>query len=111
MNRPILSHAKNWLPLTAAVVLLAAVAAILWLAPPAASPANPGNSDAAAAPAGARQTAMPEPPPTPTPALVTPPGTKPAPEFRGITAWLNSEPLAMAELRGQVVLVDIWTYS
>lgn len=89
MNRPILSKIKGWLPLTAAVVLLAAVAAILWFAPQAA----------------------PEPPPSPTPALVTPPGTEAAPEFRGITAWLNSAPLSMAELRGQVVLVDIWTYS
>lgn len=105
MNRPILSPVKNWLPLTAAVFLLAAVAAILWLSPPAANP------DDAAAPTEARQSAAPEPTPSPTPALITPPGTKPAPEFRGITAWLNSEPLAMAELRGQVVLVDIWTYS
>ena len=105
MNRPSFSRAKAWLPLTAAVLLLAAVAAILWLAQPAANP------DDAAAPAEARQTAMLEPPPSPTPALITPPGTKPAPEFRGITAWLNSEPLAMAELRGQVVLVDLWTYS
>ena len=104
MNRPILSHAKNWLPLTAAVVLLAAVAAILWLIQPA------GSSDSDAAQSVAGQIAVPEPPP-PTPALVTPPGTQPAPEFRGITAWLNSEPLAMADLRGQVVLVDIWTYS
>ena len=105
MNRPFLSPVKNWLPLTAAVLLLAAVAAILWLAQPSANP------DDAAAPAGARQIAAPEPPPSPTPSLVTLPGTKPAPEFRGITAWLNSEPLAMADLRGQVVLVDIWTYS
>ena len=105
MNRPFLSPVKNWLPLTAAVLLLAAVAAILWLSQPAANP------DDVAAPAEARQTAMLEPPPSTTPALVTPPGTQPAPEFRGITAWLNSEPLAMADLRGQVVLVDIWTYS
>ena len=96
MNRPILSPVKNWLPLTAAVLLLAAVAAVLWLSPPA---ANPDDS------------AAPEPTLSPTPALVTPPGTQPAPEFQGITAWLNSEPLSMAELRGQVVLVDIWTYS
>ena len=108
MNRSILSPVKNWLPLTAAVILLAAVVASLWLSQPA---ANSGNSDAAAAQAEARQMAAPEPTPTPTPALVTPPGAQPAPEFRGITAWLNSEPLAMAELRGQVVLVDIWTYS
>lgn len=103
MNRPFLSPVKNWLPLTAAVVLLAAVAAILWLSQPAASPANPGNT--------AAQIAAPELPPSPTPTLITPPGSQPAPEFRGITAWLNSEPLVMAELRGQVVLVDIWTYS
>ena len=106
MNRPILSPVKNWLPLTAAVLLLAAVAAILWLSQPAANPANPAIPSNTAA-----QIAAPEPPPTPTPALITPPGTQPAPEFRGITAWLNSEPLAMADLRGQVVLVDIWTYS
>lgn len=104
MNRPILSQVKGWLPLTAAVVLLAAVAASLWFVPPAASPG--GNAAPAARPAAA-----PEPPPSPTPALVTPPGTAAAPEFRGITAWLNSAPLSMAELRGQVVLVDIWTYS
>jgi cytochrome c biogenesis protein CcdA/thiol-disulfide isomerase/thioredoxin len=38
----------------------------------------------------------------------------PAPEFKGITAWLNTpgdKPLTMSELRGKVVLVDFWTYS
>ena len=34
-----------------------------------------------------------------------------APEFRGISRWLNSEPLTLAELRGRVVLIDFWTYS
>ena len=29
----------------------------------------------------------------------------------GAPVWLNSEPLTAAELRGRVVLVDIWTYS
>ena len=30
----------------------------------------------------------------------------PAPEFTGITGWLNSAPLSMAGLRGEVVLVE-----
>jgi len=34
-----------------------------------------------------------------------------APEFTGITQWLNSQPLTMAGLRGQVVLVDFWTFG
>ncbi len=35
----------------------------------------------------------------------------PAPDFTGITHWLNSNPLTMAQLKGKVVLVDFWTYS
>jgi len=34
-----------------------------------------------------------------------------APDFAGITTWLNSPPLTMQGLRGKVVLVDFWTYS
>ncbi len=35
-----------------------------------------------------------------------------APEFVGITRWLNTEkPLTMRELRGKVVLIDFWTYT
>ena len=33
------------------------------------------------------------------------------PSFDGATAWLNSEPLTPAGLRGKVVLVDFWTYT
>lgn len=35
----------------------------------------------------------------------------PAPEFAGISTWINSPPLTIRELRGSVVLVDFWTYS
>lgn len=35
----------------------------------------------------------------------------PAPELTGIERWLNSPPLTLAQLRGQVVLIDFWTYS
>jgi cytochrome c biogenesis protein CcdA/thiol-disulfide isomerase/thioredoxin len=34
-----------------------------------------------------------------------------APEFRGISDWLNTRPLSLESLRGKVVLVDFWTYS
>src|ERR671937_593257 len=34
-----------------------------------------------------------------------------APNFTGISAWINSKPLTIAQLRGKVVLVDFWTYS
>jgi thiol-disulfide isomerase/thioredoxin len=33
------------------------------------------------------------------------------PSLDGATAWLNSEPLTKAHLRGSLVLFDFWTYS
>ena len=33
------------------------------------------------------------------------------PGFDGETGWLNSPPLAAADLRGKVVFVDFWTYT
>jgi thiol-disulfide isomerase/thioredoxin len=33
------------------------------------------------------------------------------PGFDGATGWLNSPPLAAADLRGKVILVDFWTYT
>src|SRR5580698_3319375 len=33
------------------------------------------------------------------------------PSLLNATAWLNSEPLTAAGLRGKVVLVEFWTYS
>ena len=62
---------------------------------------------------------------TPTPAMLTPTpmptstsrptiealGGRKAAEIVGIDAWINSQPLAIAELVGKVVLVDFWTYT
>ena len=33
------------------------------------------------------------------------------PSFDGAVAWLNSEPLTPAALRGHVVVVQFWTYT
>ena len=41
--------------------------------------------------------------------LLKPGKTAPAPEFRGVTQWINSDPLTMSQLRGKVVLVHFWT--
>ncbi len=36
----------------------------------------------------------------------------PAPEFTGISKWLNvDKPLTMESLKGKVVLIDFWTYT
>ena len=34
-----------------------------------------------------------------------------APELRGITNWINSNQITMDQLKGQVVLIDFWTYT
>jgi thiol-disulfide isomerase/thioredoxin len=41
--------------------------------------------------------------------LLKPGKTAPAPEFRSVTKWINSEPLTMSKLRGKIVLVHFWT--
>ncbi len=35
----------------------------------------------------------------------------PAPDFVGLTNWINSKPQDLKNLRGKVVLIDFWTYS
>lgn len=35
----------------------------------------------------------------------------PAPDFTGISEWINSNPLTIEKLKNKIVLVDFWTYS
>jgi thiol-disulfide isomerase/thioredoxin len=40
-----------------------------------------------------------------------PPAGKSLPEFQGISQWLNSAPLSIADLKGNVVLIQFWTFA
>ena len=42
--------------------------------------------------------------------LASLPSRGPAPELQN-EVWFNSEPLTLADLRGQVVIVEFWTYG
>ena len=46
-----------------------------------------------------------------TPAAVQLPIEGELPSLASATAWLNSQPLTAAGLRGKVVLIDVWTYT
>ncbi len=35
----------------------------------------------------------------------------PSPELKDISAWINSKPLQISQLKGKVVLIDFWAYS
>ena len=84
------------------------------------APDTNGTAEAAAV---AAPTAMPAAPTAtattvPEPTAVVPeshakllPPTTPAPEFRNVTSWINTEPFTLADQRGKVVLIDFWTYT
>jgi thiol-disulfide isomerase/thioredoxin len=40
-----------------------------------------------------------------------PASAKALPEFQGISQWLNSVPLTIADLKGSIVLVQFWTFT
>ncbi len=88
---------------------LAAAIALFWIVRVPAEDA--GNEASAEVVAGERVAPAPTTIPTPAPAIETPAGSQPAPEFAGIVKWLNSEPMEMEAQQGKVVLIDFWTYS
>ncbi len=83
-------------------------------APPAAQVApDPQPAEPAAEAAPATKTA-PEPTAVPEPATAASARTgdeKLAPELTGINSWINSQPLTLEGQRGNVVLIDFWTYT
>lgn len=95
-----MSGTRRWLALGGAI---AAIIALIVIVQVTLDPAPPATVDTSATDAAAAASTNGESGYVPTGPL--------APEFVGITQWLNSEPLTMAELRGKVVLVDFWTYS
>jgi thiol-disulfide isomerase/thioredoxin len=52
-------------------------------------------------------------PPVQASELLEPDRSPPAPEFtsRAASDWINSPPLRLADLRGKVVLLDVWTFG
>ena len=86
------------------VGLLVAVGVIIAAAVFAVSQSNQSNGNAASQLAGAAAGA-------PDPDLIAVADRPAAPEFTGLAGWLNSPPLTVSGLKGQVVLIDFWTYS
>ena len=130
------SVGRNRTPWTRTAAALAAAAGLLLAAAacggtpePTPTPEPPTQTSTTAAPRAASTptgpTATPTVTPTPDPADRVPPTIAApslsgrrggevgdsAPEFAKDSNWLNSEPLTIAGLRGQVVLIDFWTYT
>jgi cytochrome c biogenesis protein CcdA/thiol-disulfide isomerase/thioredoxin len=72
---------------------------------------NATAKDAASNGAGTAGGALPVPIASTLPASVALENLGFAPDFRGITAWINSPALTIAGLRGKVVLVEFWTFA
>jgi thiol-disulfide isomerase/thioredoxin len=49
--------------------------------------------------------------PSPTLAVSAKQRATPLPDFQGISEWLNSDPLTISELKGNVVLIQFWTFA
>ena len=77
------------------------------------SPTQPPTSSAINTP-GTEATSIPLPTPTEAPVEISSGRTgdeELAPEITGIASWINSEPFTLESQRGNVVLVDFWTYT
>jgi thiol-disulfide isomerase/thioredoxin len=72
-----------------------------------------GAGATALAPGLLRSTAAPDLPSNPLPkqTIAASSPSLALPDFQGISEWLNSDPLTVAELKGNVVLIQFWTFA
>ena len=94
VGRPDAGYASRWvtrfrIALGAVLLLIAGVIVLTLLHPPMPETVS-GTASGSVAPVAQRQA---------------------APDFTGVDAWINSEPLTIQQLRGHVVLIDFWTFS
>ncbi len=72
---------------------------------------GPGGVPRASAPRASAAGALPTPIAQALPGRVELEDLGPAPDFAGIEAWINADPLTLPSLRGKVVLVEFWTFA
>ncbi|MBI2965402.1 MAG: redoxin domain-containing protein, partial [Chloroflexi bacterium] len=97
-------HLEGWTLWTARIAAIAAIAgAIVAIEATIAPERSSGSSPAPAATGATSVSGKPD--------AASTSGARTAPEIREIAAWINSEPLALSDLRGKVVLIDFWAYS
>ena len=104
----------HWLIMAGAVTIIAAVTVAVVVALQTNGDSTPSSEEASSQPSLVTSSfPVPESAPdqTETPQKEAKPKGPPAADFTGITRWINSESLSLEELRGNVVLVDFWTYS
>jgi hypothetical protein len=103
-------NAVRWWIWSLGLLLLSACAAPL--ATPSPEPVDdPPAADEAVEPEAAQAEAESEDLPAPQATAVPLPDLGPAPELQN-EVWLNVDaPLRLADLRGQVVLLDMWTFG
>jgi thiol-disulfide isomerase/thioredoxin len=71
-----------------------------------------GAGATALAPSLLRSTAAPKPiAQAIAPSIPSPSASISLPDFQGISEWLNSDPVTVAELKGNVVLIQFWTFA
>jgi thiol-disulfide isomerase/thioredoxin len=70
-----------------------------------------GNSSSSAIKSISASPVITSPISTPSPALAVKPVGRQIPEIQGIETWLNSDPIKLSEQKGQVILLQFWTFG